>query len=186
MGPSCAAARIAAVLCALALPAGSLRAADEPPAGAAETPPGRVITYRDDALTVRLSNVSVTEVLDEIGRQANAEIRGGVVNERTVSTEFEAVPLPEALHRLLGDQNFALVYGDGDHLRAIKLLGGPQQVTKPPGMPGAPPTPAAPAKPNNAVATLLGLVASHPPVQVGGKLAQVLGSSMVTLPQVLE
>src|SRR5262245_49417924 len=186
MGPSCAAARIAAVVCALALPAGSLRAADEPPAAAADAPPGRQITYKDDTLTVRLADVLVSEVLEEIGRQAGAEIRGGVVAERVVSTEFEAVPLPEALHRLLGDQNFALVYGEGDHLRVIKLLGGPQQVTKPPATPGAPPTPAAPAKPNNAVATLLGLVASHPPVQVGGKLAQVLGSSMVTLPQVLE
>jgi len=36
------------------------------------------------------------------------------------------VPLVEALHRLLGDQNFVVKYGKGGRPRAIKLLGGPQ------------------------------------------------------------
>src|SRR5881628_1175955 len=98
MGPWCAAARVAAVVCVLALCARPVPAADEsppkapgePPAGAAPEPPGRVITYANDALTVRLANVAVDEVLDELGRQAGAEIRGGVLNPRIVSTEFDA------------------------------------------------------------------------------------------------
>src|SRR5262249_47860371 len=32
----------------------------------------------------------------------------------------------------------------------------------------------------------VGLLTAHPPVQVGGRLAQVLGSTTVTLPQILE
>src|SRR5439155_22824475 len=113
-------------------------------------PSGRVITYANDTLTVRLANVSVDEVLDELGRQAGAEIRGGVLNARVVSTEFDAVPLPEALHRLLGDQNFALVYGDGDRLRTITLLGGPQREPRSPAaVAGAPPPPGVPARPND-------------------------------------
>ncbi len=149
-------------------------------------PPGRVVAYAHDTLSVRLSNVPVEEVLDDVARQTGAEIRGSVAHPRSVSAEFDALPLPEALHRLLGDENFTLVYGEGDRLRAIKLLGGPQvQGASTARAPGAP-VPAAPAKPAASLPILLGLVNAHPPVQVSGRLAQVLGSSTATLSQVLQ
>jgi hypothetical protein len=44
----------------------------------------RVIRYDRDTLTVRLAKAPVTDVLDEIGRQAGAEIRGQVRNPRDV------------------------------------------------------------------------------------------------------
>ena len=91
------------------------------PAPCADTA-GRVVRYADDALTVRLVNVPLSEVLDELSRQTGAEIQGRMVDVREVSADFEAVPLPEALHRLLGNQNFALIYGDKG-LKAVKLLG---------------------------------------------------------------
>src|SRR5262245_49746372 len=83
----------------------------------------RVIKYEQDALTVRLTNVPVSEVIEELGRQAGAEIRGQLRTPRDITVEFDAVPLPEALHRLLGDQNFALIYGDRGKLAAVRLLG---------------------------------------------------------------
>ena len=42
---------------------------------------------------------------------------------RNVSADFDAVPLADALDRLLGEQNFALRYGPHDELREIELLG---------------------------------------------------------------
>src|SRR5207244_888588 len=57
-----------------------------------EGAPERVIRYERDLLTVRLTSVPVTDVLDELGRQAGAEIRGQVRDLRAVSVEFEAVP----------------------------------------------------------------------------------------------
>src|SRR3989475_5515601 len=108
---------------ALAVLAAALAA---PGARSEEGAPGRVIHYEGDTLTVHLAGAPVTDVLDELGRQAGAEIRGQVRDPREVSAEFEGVPLAEALHRLLGDQNFALVYGNEGRLKSVRLLGGPQ------------------------------------------------------------
>lgn len=181
MGEARAVTRVGAILCALVLASGASRGADAPAPAAS---PGRVITYRDDALTVRLTEAAVGDVLADLGHQAGADIRGEVPSGRTVTAEFDAVPLPEALHRLLGEQNFALVYAEGGRLRTIKLLGAPQQAAAGAVAPVASASPS-PAKPAS-VQSLLGLMASHPPVPIGGRLAQVLGSSTATLAQVLE
>jgi hypothetical protein len=100
-----------------------------PAAGRPEDPGGRVIRYADDALTVRVTNEPAREVLEEIGRQTGAEIQGQLAEARDVSADFEAVPLADALRRLLGNENFALVYGDKGKLKAVKLLGGAQVVS---------------------------------------------------------
>jgi hypothetical protein len=137
----------------------------------------RVIQYDKDALTVRLTNVPLSDVIDELGRQSGAEIRGQVRAPRDVTVEFDAVPLPEALHRLLGDQNFALIYGDGGKLAAVRLLGGPQAAPseKPPTTP-----------PQTASANLAALVARHPPVPVTGHLAQAVGNSAASFQQLFD
>jgi hypothetical protein len=138
-------------------------------------------------LTVRITRVPLSEVIEEIGRQTGAEIRGQLRESREVSADFEAVPLPEALHRLLGSQNFALVYGDGGHLKVLKLLGGPQAG----GVMSSTPT----ATPLAAVTTTVGAVSpaafiaylDRPvPVPVTGRLVPVLGTQNPTLRQLME
>jgi hypothetical protein len=139
-------------------------------AGADETAASRVIRYGDDALTVHVVNVPVMEVLAEIGRQSGAGIRGSLREGREVSAQFDEVPLPQALSRLLGDQNYALVYGRGGKLRAVKLLGGPAGDTVPVAL--------AAARPPGDLAPLL----EHQ-VRVIGPVADALGSPMVSLQQ---
>ena len=140
----------------------------------------RVIQYSKDALTVHLTNVPVAEVLDEIARQSGAEIRGQVRSDGDVTAQFDAVPLPEALHRLLGDQNFALVYGDGGKLKSVRLLGGTSGQT-------AAPVPVMPAvQPPPSSAGLATLVANHAPVAVNDRLAQTVGAPNATLQQLFE
>ena len=141
----------------------------------------RVIQVHGDAVTVRLSKVPVREVIDDIARQANAEVRGNLQSSQDVTATFDDVPLPEALHRLLGDQNFALVYAPDGALRRVKLLGGA------PGAPGpavvtAPPTTTALPPPVD----LATLIAKHQPVPIHGPLADALGTRTATLPQLLE
>src|SRR5437764_2093252 len=85
--------------------AGVARAADE-----------RVIRYADNALTVQVTKAPLGEVLNEIVRQAGADLRGEPRNAGDVTVEFERVPVQEGLHRLLGDQNFMLVYAGDGHL----------------------------------------------------------------------
>src|SRR5436189_5047087 len=95
------------------------------PAVAEPSPP--IVTYRSDQLSVRLEKVPLEDVLAELGRVSGAEIRGAPREPRDLTAKFDDVPLPEALHRLLGDQNFILKYGEADRLRMIELFGGPQE-----------------------------------------------------------
>jgi hypothetical protein len=145
-------------------------------------PNGRVVQYAQDALTVRLDKVPLAEVLADIGQQSGAEIRGTLREPREVTAEFESVPLSEALGRLLGDQNFALVYDKAGGLRAVKLLGGPLAGGVP--IPGqAAPAVAPVAK---TPTDLRDILANHPPVPVHGRLAQALGTDSATLQQLME
>src|ERR1051326_6738180 len=100
--------RAFAVATLLAL-ACSARAADE-----------RVIRYTDNTLTVQVTKAPLGEVLDEILHQAGAQLRGAPRNTGDVTVDFEDVPLQEGLHRLLGDQNFMLVYAGDGHLRGVR------------------------------------------------------------------
>src|SRR5207247_11460395 len=113
-----------------------------------------------------------------------AEIRGQVREPREVTVDFDSVPLPEALARLLGDQNFALVYGKGGRLKAVRLLGG---VRVAPQAPASPPSIAPPAAPRPPFpGSLPELIDRHPPVPVTGAVADALGSQSATLRQLLE
>src|SRR5947199_8078870 len=138
-------------------------------ARAAEDAPAPLIRYSNDALTVRLSGVPNSEILEELARQSGAEIRGQVREAREVTADFESVPLPEALTRLLGEQTFALVYGKGGRLKAVRLLGGSPTVAEASASPAA-----APGAPS--LGSLAALIDRYPPVPVTGQLADALGA----------
>jgi hypothetical protein len=149
-----------------------------------EGTPERVVKYDKDALTVRLTRVSLTEVLDEIGRQTGAEIRGQVREPREVSADFDQVALPEAMHRLLGSQNFALVYSDSGQLKAVKLLGGPQEGGAPQGASVV--SVSTTTQPQVSPAALISYMDRPAPVAVTPRLGQVLGTQTPTLRQLME
>lgn len=160
-----------------------------PRAASAETESGdgaptRVIAYDRDTLTVHLVKVPISDVLAELGRQSGADILGSPREARDVSAEFEAVPLAEALARLLGNQNFALVYREGGKLRAVKLLGGPQTAAAAPGAVTTSTT--VPGAEGGAVSGLVAAVENHQPVTISGRLSQVLGTETVSLRQLVD
>ena len=82
-----------------------------------------------------MQRVPVAGLVREIGRQSGAEIVGDVRTPRDVSQEFYALPLADALARLLGEQNFTLRYGPEGDLRKIDLLGGPLALAATPAVP---------------------------------------------------
>jgi hypothetical protein len=138
-------------------------------AGAAE----RVIRYEADTLSVRLTDAALDDVVAEIGRQADAPIRGRVRDGR-VSATFDRVPLDDALVRLLGDRNFALRYGEGGRLREIALLSD-QEKTAGGGGSGPPP---------GLLRTTLAVrqaVAGYAPVPVSGRAAEALGATRASM-----
>src|SRR5213083_2105641 len=154
-------------------------------ARAADDAPVPLIAYSNDALTVRLSGVQNSDILAELARQSGAEIRGQVREPREVTADFESVPLPEALARLLGEQNFALVYGKGGRLKAVRLLGGGSQPSTQ--VAGSPPS-SAPSGPGwpPFPGSLSALIDRHPPVPVAGALADAIGSPSATLRQLID
>ena len=146
---------------------------------AAEEAPAHVVRYQDDVLTVRLRAIPVADVLQDLAAQSGAEVRGKVRDPREVTAEFDSVPLPEALSRLLGDQGFALVYESGGRLKAVRLLGndGVSVQASAAIVPGErPPFPG----------PLPALIARHGAVQVTGAVADALQSNFASLPQLLD
>ncbi len=162
----------AAILLAVAL-AAPVHAADE-------ASPASVVNVQGERLTVRVTAMSLDEVLKRFATATGAEIRGGVVTPRDVSVEFEDVPMQDGLARLLGDQNFMLTYRDGK-LSRLTLLGGALDapVTKVVKTEhgGTPETPQ----------TFSQLIQSRTvEVTPGGRLSRFLGKDSATLQQLID
>jgi len=90
---------------------------------AAVTSPGQIILL-DGKLTAQLVAAPLRQVIEEVSRRSGAQVRwlGSQAEERLVSVEFTALPLPEALGRILGETNFLLFYtptGGGTKLTQI-------------------------------------------------------------------
>ena len=164
---------LAAIVAAVVLAADVAAGADDGSLG--------LIEYRDDALTVHVSAVRLSAILGEFGRQSGAQIRGQVREDRAVTAEFRAVPSPQALARLLDDQDFVLVYGKNGRLKLVRLLA-------PGAGPPVVPVETAAAAPARAPfpGSLPELIARHAPVPIGSPLADVLGTQSATLGQLLD
>jgi Putative zinc-finger len=157
-----------------------------PPAeiGESESAPAPLpgVRYRDDLLSVHVTAMSADVLVAEIGRQSGATIRGRPV-DREVSAEFDDVPLPEALHRLLGGQNFWLAYDDRRRLRTVELLGGPEGSLDEVASSVRPAPPRPPVPTPEAAAILLD---GAPPIALAGPLAREFRTPTVSLRQLID
>ena len=100
-----------------------------------------------------------------------------------MSAEFENVPLLDALHRLLGNQNFMLKYREKSRLVAIDLLGGP--AGPPSSVTPVSARPASTTMPQPPQQNLQEALQRHPPVPVTGSLAAALGTNAATIDQLV-
>ncbi len=153
----------------------------------------RVLEYRDDRLTLRVEHAPVDRVVADVARETGAELQGSVRLSREVTADFERVPIAEALHRLLGGQNFTLIYGRGDRLRVIELLGMPKPRQVSGKMPSSASPPGAPipalgmaAGASGNQSGLGGIIRRHPPVPISGRLARALGTNRAALEQLVQ
>ncbi len=62
----------------------------------------RVIRYRDDRVTVRAHDVPVRDILEELGHQSGADIKGEVRAPWSVSVDFDDVVLSEGVVLISG------------------------------------------------------------------------------------
>lgn len=144
---------------------------------------GDTIRYGDDKLTVRIHGASLDDVLAEVATVTGAQLRGRPKDVKPVVAEFDAVPVSEALHRLLGDQNFTLTYGKNGKLGSIRLHGGPAAPA--PASPHPPGTPAPPPGAPSAT-SVIGQLDEHDPLPISGRLSEILGSNTATFRQLFE
>jgi len=157
--------------------------------GAAGEPSRHILSYRNDHLSVRLAAVPLEDVVAEIGQACGAQVSGTVRKPRDVSAEFDDVPLQDALHRLLGEQNFVLKYGKGDRLRTIKLLGGPHvpvATVATSEQAATAPSVAVFRGPPQDIDGAIAMLNEQPPVPVSGELAEALGTDKATLRQLFD
>jgi hypothetical protein len=157
----------------------------------AAEPAAPVVRYHDDRLSVRLEKVPLLDVLDEIARATGADVRGTPRDLHDVTATFDDVPLPEALHRLLGDENFMLRYAEPDHLRTIQLFGGVQEAheageASPAAGSSRARSPAAGSEMPQSLAIAMSVLERHPPVPVSGSLASAIGSDTATFRQLFD
>lgn len=154
----------------------------------AAPPPALRLEYRDDRLSGRLEEAPLGDVLAAVGVATGAEVRGQPLEQRAVSIELDAVPLDDALHRLLGSQNFTLSYGRDGRPKALVLLGGPEEAPAPSERPTAAGVAVAPTGPTGPAfpLTLSRALTKARPVPVSEALAAALGADRATVPQLLE
>lgn len=89
----------------------------------AVTAPGQ-ISVQDGKLTAWLVATPLQQVMEELSRVSGARFRwlNGQAEEKPVSVEFTALPMPEALRRIFGEINFLLFYtGTGKSLKLTEI-----------------------------------------------------------------
>jgi hypothetical protein len=100
------------------------------------------VRWEKQRLSVRVERVGLGTLIGEILQKTGAALRGQPLVEKDVSLVFEPLPLEEALHRVLGEQNFTVRYGPTGQPLTIELLGGPEAPVVAAGVP--PPSAGAP------------------------------------------
>jgi hypothetical protein len=145
-----------------------------PPATFATAP---AVRYVDGRLTADLQGAQLADVLDAVASQTGLEMRG-TPTPRSISVRLDAVPLAEALPRLLEGQSFALTYDRRGGLKGVRFLGASTA------MPPAPPAAAQAANPP-AVGESGDVAPSNRPVPIQGLLAEALGSDQSTFYQIM-
>jgi hypothetical protein len=157
-------AAVAALVVLLGAGTAVCAAADGAPPAAPETP-APVVRYRDGLLSVRADGVPLPQVLAAIEAQTGLQFSGEPFDLRDVRKHFTDVPLALALRRVIGRQNFTLVYGDDGTPRRVELLGVPR-----------PPVTATPRRPRRSRQSFAALLQQEPPVPVSARIAAATGA----------
>ncbi len=127
--------------------------------------------YQDGRLTVQLDHVPLDQVVERLEQETELRFYGELLDWREVTKHFDGVPLPEALDRLLGRQNFILRYDAAGRPESVELGGLPQAPQAPKGRTTRPP------------ANVLQLLGAAPPVVVTPSLRAALRTNTASLTQ---
>jgi HEAT repeat protein len=93
-------------------------------AASAASPSQLVIIVRERRLTVKVRNVSLERVLEEISRKAEVAItQGSGIGREPISVDFQDLAIDDGLRRILTDNDAFYFYGaDGKARAALKVV----------------------------------------------------------------
>ena len=153
---------------------------------ATEPSPSPVVVVRDGKVTGSLQQAPLDAVVDSIADQTGAEVRGAVQPGREVTLRLDAVPLEDALERLLGAHSFTLTYDSDGRLKRIALATTAGNTHPAAAAPARSPV-SGPMDPAAAEATkrISQYVQGNQTVEVGGRLGKALGTDTATFQDVL-
>jgi hypothetical protein len=90
-----------------------------------------VLTVKGNLISLDAKNASLKAVLEEIGRRMSIEVLALLPEQEKITTEFEAVPLEEAIERLVRNYPHLIVSQEGDRkitrIIALQKSGDPVQ-----------------------------------------------------------
>jgi hypothetical protein len=79
-----------------------------------------VLSVKDNLISLKAKDASLKEVLEEIGRKMSIEVLALLPEQEKITTEFEKLPLEEAIERLIRNYPHLIVSQEGD--RRIKRI----------------------------------------------------------------
>ena len=142
------------------------------------------VRWEHERITARFVGVAVSDALREIATATGGELRGGVLDARNVTLDLDAVPLEQALHRLLGAQSFTVRYGEHGRVKMIVLEGGPELPPPPSERPTAAGVAVEP-RPSFPI-VLARMFNRHRPIKLSDPLAERFGQEKASMPELLE
>jgi type II secretory pathway component GspD/PulD (secretin) len=86
----------------------------ERPKGKTAAKPNFVLTVKDNLISLKAKDVSLKEVLEEIGRRMNIEVLALLSEQEKITLDFEKLPLEEAIERLIRNYPHLIVSQEGD------------------------------------------------------------------------
>lgn len=142
------------------------------------------VRFVHDRITARFAGTPVADAVREVAAATGAELLGNVLAPRDVTLELDAVPLEEALHRLLGPQSFTVRYAEDGRVKAIVLRGGPEAPPPPRETPTAAGVPV--EHPPTFPIVLSRMFLRHRPIKLSDPLAERFGQEKASMPELLE
>jgi hypothetical protein len=88
--------------------------ADGSPKGNPAAKADFVLTVKDSLISLKANDASLKEVLEEIGRRMNIEVLALLPEQEKITTDFETLPLQEAIERLIRNYPHLVVSQEGD------------------------------------------------------------------------
>ncbi len=83
--------------------------------GKSERKAGFELTVEDDLISLSAEEATLSEIIEEIGREMSVEVAGNIPEEEKISVEFEKLLIKEALEKLNSNYGYQMDSEKGEN-----------------------------------------------------------------------